>query len=140
MIDRKFIPLLEQAKNKLPLSDWEKDILELGEEVIALYGTMDDSLQFKGKEKVIERTEEKQKNQEEDIPVKDFRGVGCPMNFVKTKLALATISEGSLLEIWLDDGAPIENVPGSIRNEGHEIVSAVQVKDYWVVRIRKQSL
>ncbi|MCD8176994.1 MAG: sulfurtransferase TusA family protein [Tannerellaceae bacterium] len=59
------------------------------------------------------------------------------MNFVKTKLALATLPTGGLLEIWIDDGAPIENVPGSVRNEGHEIVSTTQEKDFWKVLIRK---
>ena len=50
---------------------------------------------------------------------KDFRGVMCPMNFVKTKIALTPMQSGQILEILLDDGAPIENVPGSVKNEGH---------------------
>ena len=69
---------------------------------------------------------------------KDFRGVACPMNFVKTKIALAPLAPGSLLEVWLDDGQPIGNVPGSVRNEGHEIVSTTKVDDYWKVLIRKK--
>jgi len=64
--------------------------------------------------------------------------VACPMNFVKTKIELSSIIAGNLLEIWLDDGQPIQNVPGSVRNEGHEIVSVTQVQDYWKVLIKKK--
>ena len=71
--------------------------------------------------------------------LKDLRGVLCPMNFVKTKLELATMQSGEVLEIWLDDGKPIENVPGSVRLEGHEILSQTQHSDgYWQVVIKKK--
>jgi len=57
---------------------------------------------------------------------------------VKTKIELSTLKTGALLEIWLDDEQPIQNVPGSVRNEGHEVKSVVQVEDYWKVVIRKK--
>ena len=60
-----------------------------------------------------------------ETPVRKFknlRGVACPMNFVQTKIQLATMQPGEELEIWLDDGAPLNNVPGSVQNEGHEIL------------------
>jgi len=63
--------------------------------------------------------------------------VACPMNFVKTKIELATLKSGELLEIWLDDGQPIQNVPGSVRSEGHEVVSVIQEGVFWKVMIRK---
>ena len=69
---------------------------------------------------------------------KDFRGVMCPMNFVKTKIALTPMQSGQLLEILLDDGAPIENVPGSVKNEGHTVISTEKVDNYWKVLIRKK--
>ena len=69
---------------------------------------------------------------------KDFRGVMCPMNFVKTKIALTPMQSGQILEILLDDGAPIENVPGSVKNEGHTILSTEKVENYWKVLIRKK--
>jgi sulfite reductase (ferredoxin) len=70
--------------------------------------------------------------------VKDFRGVACPMNFVKTKIELSSLKSGDLLEIWLDDGQPIQNVPGSVRNEGHEVVSVLQEDIFWKVLIKKR--
>ncbi len=44
------------------------------------------------------------------------------MNFVKAKLKLEEIQYGEELEIWLDDGEAIKNVPRSLRDEGHEIL------------------
>ena len=69
---------------------------------------------------------------------KDFRGVMCPMNFVKTKIALTPMQSGQILEILLDEGAPIENVPGSVKNEGHTILSTEKVENYWKVLIKKK--
>ena len=69
---------------------------------------------------------------------KDFRGVMCPMNFVKTKIALTPMQSGQILEILLDDGAPIENVPGSVKNEGHTILSTEKAENHWKVLIRKK--
>lgn len=69
---------------------------------------------------------------------KDFRGVMCPMNFVMTKIALTPMQSGQILEILLDDGAPIENVPGSVKGEGHTILSTEKIENYWKVLIRKK--
>ena len=69
---------------------------------------------------------------------KDFRDVMCPMNFVKTKIALTPMQSGQILEILLDDGAPIENVPGSVKGEGHTILSTEKIENYWKVLIRKK--
>jgi len=71
--------------------------------------------------------------------VKDLRGVLCPLNFVKTKVELAKLKPGDLLEVWLDDGAPIENVPGSVKGEGHRIVEQKKVDGHWAVVIEKKA-
>ncbi|RMH37171.1 MAG: HEPN domain-containing protein [Nitrospirae bacterium] len=55
-------------------------------------------------------------------PVYDLRGVMCPMNYVKTKLKLEMMDPGDRLEVWLDAGDPIKNVPVSLRNDGHKIL------------------
>ncbi|WHZ17415.1 MAG: Ferredoxin--sulfite reductase [Nitrospira sp.] len=54
--------------------------------------------------------------------VYDLRGVACPMNYVKTKLKLEMMDNGEQLEVWLDAGEPIRNVPMSLRNDGHKIL------------------
>jgi proteasome lid subunit RPN8/RPN11/TusA-related sulfurtransferase len=68
----------------------------------------------------------------------DLRGVGCPMNLVKTKFAFSRMQSGQILGLVLDDGPPINNVPRSVVREGHEILSRDQLDDgTWSVLIRK---
>lgn len=55
-------------------------------------------------------------------PVYDLRGVACPMNYVKTKLKLEMMESGERLEVWLDAGEPIKNVPMSLKNDGHLVL------------------
>jgi sulfite reductase (ferredoxin) len=56
-------------------------------------------------------------------PVADLRGVACPMNFVKAKIALERIAVGETLDVLLDGGAPTDNVPVSFTEQGHQILS-----------------
>lgn len=70
---------------------------------------------------------------------RNLRGVSCPMNLVYTKVELAKLRSGQVLEVILDNGAPINNVPGSALKEGHAILSQVQLADStWAVMIRKK--
>jgi sulfite reductase (ferredoxin) len=57
-----------------------------------------------------------------EVSVYDLRGVACPMNYVKTKLKLEMMDHGDRLEVWLDNGDPIRNVPVSLRNDGHKVL------------------
>jgi len=59
----------------------------------------------------------------------DLRGVSCPINFVKTKVKLEEMQDGQLLEIIIDDGEPMQNVPRSIKEEGHKIVKVEKLPD-----------
>ncbi len=52
----------------------------------------------------------------------DLHGVVCPMNFVKAKLALEELESGELLEMILDEGEAMLNVPRSLKGEGHRII------------------
>jgi len=51
----------------------------------------------------------------------DLRGTPCPINFVRTKMKLEQMNAGDLLEVWLDAGEPIEQVPDSLRMAGYTI-------------------
>jgi sulfite reductase (ferredoxin) len=115
-------------------SDKKSTILEFADAVTGLYERMDDSLQF-GNEPV---REEKEKDAVSKVTrKKDFRGVACPLNFVKTKIELATLKTGDILEILLDDGEPVENVPASVKNEGHIILEQNKSDNHWIVVIQK---
>lgn len=72
--------------------------------------------------------------------VLDLRGVMCPINFVKTKLQLEQMDDGSVLEVHLDDGEPIVNVPRSVKDEGHKIVAIESEDDgsWYKLIVRKQ--
>ena len=138
-VDQKFEPVVKLAlENPEALFIRFRTLIEeLAATVIDLYNHMDDSLQFK-----VQKEAPKINETVIGMPLgkrfKDFRGVACPMNFVKTKIELSTMKSGELLEILLDDGAPIKNVPGSVRNEGHHVLEEKKNEDFWSVLIRKQ--
>ena len=67
----------------------------------------------------------------------DLRGVLCPINFVKTKLKLESMNEGEVLEVVLDSGEPIQNVPKSLKDEGHKIIEVKKEADHFRLKIRK---
>jgi len=54
-------------------------------------------------------------------PLLDLRGTPCPLNFVRTKLRLQQMEPGSILEVLLDPGEPLEQVPDSLVMEGYKI-------------------
>ena len=77
-------------------------------------------------------------DQYETAASKNLRGVNCPMNMVYTKVAISELNPGDVLEIILDNGPPINNVPGSVKKEGHEVLSQTRLEDgAWSVLVRK---
>lgn len=69
----------------------------------------------------------------------DLRGTPCPINFVRTKLQLEKMPMGAVLEVWLDGGEPVEQVPDSLRMEGHVIESLQDCTDYFALQVRRAS-
>ncbi len=67
---------------------------------------------------------------------KDFRGVVCPLNYVKTKIALGTIKPGQLLQVLLDEQGA-KNVPESAVKDGHQVLSILPDGGHWKVLIRR---
>lgn len=51
----------------------------------------------------------------------DLTGVACPLNWVKAKLALERMEPGDELVLLLDEGEPLESVPLSAREDGHDV-------------------
>ena len=47
----------------------------------------------------------------------------CPMTFVKVKLKLEGIRAGDQLEVLLNEGEPLRNVPKSAEEQGFKIIS-----------------
>jgi len=67
----------------------------------------------------------------------DLLGVKCPFNYVKTKLKLETMSSGDSLEVLLDLGEPEKNVPRSIKNDGHEVLSMEKINGHFKIVVKK---
>ena len=52
----------------------------------------------------------------------DITDVVCPVTFVKAKVVLEELDDGQILAIRMNDGEPVQNVPRSIKEEGHQIL------------------
>ena len=137
LVAAKYLPLLASAKSKdfAELRKLADDAATLAQTMEELYGAMDNSLHFPGE---TNHAQPSGSPPEESMPTRDLRGVSCPLNFVKTKLALSELAVGRQLKIVLDDGAPIQNVPRSVAEEGHKIIQQTRTGDHWMVVIEKR--
>lgn len=68
----------------------------------------------------------------------DLRGVPCPLNLVKAKLALEKVAVGDILEIEIDDGEPIQNLPVSLGRQGQEILETTERLGHFCLRVRRR--
>jgi TusA-related sulfurtransferase len=57
----------------------------------------------------------------------DIREDVCPITFVKTRLLIEAMSSGEQAEILLRGTEPIENVPGSVKELGHDILDVGKI-------------
>jgi TusA-related sulfurtransferase len=80
--------------------------------------------------------EETETSQTSEKVFLDLRGTPCPINFVRTKLKLAQLSAGEILEVWLDGGEPIEQVPHSLAMEGYTDQDIVEEETFFKMTIR----
>ena len=67
----------------------------------------------------------------------DLRGVSCPTNFVKAKLALELLETGDSVLFLLDDGEAVKNVPRSLKAEGHKLLSLQEIAGYYELTLEK---
>jgi len=115
------------------------DLLPQAEDLVnrveELFLSLDANLKFKVKpitqKTNIDETEAKSH-------IIDLRGVECPLNFVKAKLALEKIAVGEVLEVLLDDGEPARNAPASFAEQGQEIIEVKNLGRYFSVKVRRR--
>lgn len=67
----------------------------------------------------------------------DLRGVSCPTNFVKAKLALEMMASGESVQFLLDDGEAVKNVPRSLKAEGHKLLGLEETDGYYLLTLEK---
>lgn len=53
----------------------------------------------------------------------------CPMTFVKTKIELSKLKNGEKLEVILNEGEPLDNVPKSAEEQGYKILGIEHVEN-----------
>lgn len=52
----------------------------------------------------------------------DITDVVCPVTFVKAKVAIEELEPGQVLSIHMNGGEPVQNVPRSMKEEGHKVL------------------
>jgi TusA-related sulfurtransferase len=68
----------------------------------------------------------------------NLRGIPCPLNLVRAKLAMEKAAIGDILEIEIDDGEPIQNLPASLGRQGQEILETVKLDNYFCLKVRRR--
>lgn len=128
-ITEKAWELHSQEIGKERLEEFYEYCLSLLNEVKEAYKNMDSHFKFSPKE-------EKDKAEAKSFTL-DLKGVRCPMNYVQAKLYLENIAIGQIVELCLDEGEPIQNVPVSLKNDGQEILEIKKVDGYYKVKVKK---
>lgn len=116
--------------NTNDISDKTSEVEYLYNKVDAMYKSLNGKLEITlPKEENVQPRSSNEDNDKlndndkiEDLKIVDLRGVKCPINFVKVKVELSKIKSEQNLGFYLDDGDPINNVPQSIKKEGHKII------------------
>jgi len=145
LVSESFQGLIENARRAAGIAEREESFPADSEDVVALvgavqnlYDNMDASLRFKPAESedVAAQPEAACCADPRCCRRADFRGVVCPLNYVKTKLLLEQMEKGAVLSVLLDEEGA-RNVPESAEQDGHKVLSAKQEGDRWRVLIKK---
>jgi len=67
----------------------------------------------------------------------DVTDTRCPLTFVHVKAALDAIRAGQVLEVVLSEGEQIQDVPRSLKEEGHRVLSVSRRGDVYRLLVRK---
>jgi len=121
------------------IDDLLPQVEDLAKRIEELFLSLDANLKFKAKP-VAQKANAgvpEDKTEAEKYTV-DLRGVACPLNFVKAKIELEKIDAGEILEVLLDDGEPIRNVPESFAHQDQEVIEVKNVGDYFCVKVRRK--
>ncbi|MHC4423830.1 MAG: sulfurtransferase TusA family protein, partial [Planctomycetota bacterium] len=100
-----------------------------------LFLSLDANLKFRVEPVAQKANAEKSETKNRVI---DLRGVACPLNFVKAKLELEKVAAGEILEVLLDKGEPVRNVPDSFTEQGQEVIEVKNLGDHFFVRVRRK--
>ena len=140
LVNKSYRLLIEKAQRRSSSNEPEtpfqadaKDVSAFVHTIQVLYDNMDPSLRFKPAQ--LEKDPESKPETKADREA-DFRGVVCPLNYVKTKLLLEQMTSGQVLSVLLDEEGGA-NVPQSAEHDGHKVLLKEQQESHWRVCIKK---
>lgn len=59
----------------------------------------------------------------------DITNKVCPLTFVTAKVAIEELEDGEILAVKMNDGEPVQNVPRSFKEDGHQILKLLDNED-----------
>jgi sulfite reductase (ferredoxin) len=121
--------------DRTSIDDLLPEVEDLAKRVEELFLSLDANLKFNIKPVARKTNIDETETKNHTI---DLRGVECPLNFVKAKLELEKIAVGEILEVLLDDGEPVRNVPESFTEQGQEVMEIKHSGDDFCVRVRRK--
>ena len=141
LVDASFQPLIDAAREEDAAARPEAEtalrrepVAGLLKAVKDLYGRLDQSLRFvKPAAPSVAPAAPAATKPDKEV---DYRGVSCPLNYVKTKMALAGMASGEVLSVILNDEGK-KKVPASVQGDGHQVLSVEPESSLWRVLIRK---
>jgi TusA-related sulfurtransferase len=66
----------------------------------------------------------------------DLRGTPCPLNYIRTKLALEALTPGQMLTVSLDRGEPEQMVQQGIAADGHQVACQPHPHDAGAIQLQ----
>jgi len=72
-----------------------------------------------------------------DTIFRDYRGVGCPMNFARITMELIDMPLGVKLHVLLDTETEIASISRSLLRDGQTVLASNPEKNYWSIIIQK---
>lgn len=71
----------------------------------------------------------------------DITDVVCPITFVKAKVAIEGLESGQYLQLRINEGEAMNNVPRSMKDEGHRVAGVSSNEDgTFTVLVEKDGL
>jgi len=71
-------------------------------------------------------------------PSLDVRGISCPMNFVRIKIALEYLPPGTVLSVLVDASPMAQDVESSLKDQGYEVLTLVEIDGEATLEVRKK--
>ncbi len=121
--------------DRASLTDLLPEVQDLTQRVNELFLSLDANLKFRAEPVGSDPARGPVGSQRH---VADLRGVACPLNFVRAKIALEKLPVGEVLDILLDEGEPVRNVPASFADQGQDVLDIANLGEHFCLKVRRK--